>query len=96
MLKFWQKPAMMPLSEKMKLHLADERGLGNQAAVSLRMMEQKGRYSGRKVTYFRIFDPATTAAAGIEVRCYDDLNIRAILHSGHLESDGQIMMNRGS
>ena len=94
MWKFWQKPAAAPLSEKVQRHLVKERGLSDEAAASLRMMEQHGRYSGRKVTYFRVFDPAAVQAAGVDLRRFGDLDTgREVLHSGHVESDGQIVLS---
>lgn len=96
MWKFWHKPAPTTLSEKVRLHLTRERGVTAEAAASLRMMEQQGRYSGRKVTYFRVFDPATARAAGIDVQCFDDIATGGVLHSGHTESDGQIVLSRST
>lgn len=96
MWKFWQKPAPMPLSEKVRLHLTRERGVTAEAAAPLRMMEQHGRYSGRKVTYFRVFDPTIARAAGIDVQCFEDIETGGMLHSGHTESDGQVVLSRST
>lgn len=93
MWKFWQKPSAMPLSDNMTLYLEKERGLNQQSATSLRVLEQRGRYSGRKVNFFRVFDPATANAAGIEVSLFDNLDVRRVLYSGHTESDGQIVLD---
>lgn len=93
MWKFWQRPTSMPLSDSMTLYLGKERGLNQQNAASLRVLEQHGRYSGRKVNFFRVFDPATGNAGGIEVRLFDNLDVRRVLYSGHTESDGQIVLD---
>jgi hypothetical protein len=63
---------------------------------SLRMVESKGRYSDRKVTYFRVFDPAATAQRMIEVRRYLDLDAYPdlVLESGHVENDGKVVVTR--
>lgn len=96
MWKFWQKEqaTSMPVSEKLRLHLATERGLSSAAVASLRMIEQRGRYSGRKVTYFRIFDPIAVKAAGADAPPFDDLHFAGLHHTGHTESDGQIILNQ--
>ncbi|MBI4300507.1 MAG: hypothetical protein HY677_05165 [Chloroflexi bacterium] len=93
MWNFGQKAGPMVLSEKLALHLARERGLSRDAAAALRMVQEHGHYVGRSVTYFRIFDPAATKAAGIELRGYKDLDARTIIHAGHIESDGQVVLN---
>lgn len=93
MWKFWQKPAAMPLSDTMTLYLGKERGLNQQNAASLRVLEQRGRYSGRMVNFFRVFDPATGNVGGLEVRLFDNLDVRRVLYSGHTENDGQIVLD---
>jgi hypothetical protein len=58
------------------------------------MLEERGQYSGRPVTYFRVFDPTNAKWAGVALRHYDSLDVRRILHSGHVERDGRIVLNR--
>jgi len=89
---FKQKPAAVALSRKLTLHLGKECGLSGEAAAALRMMEEHGHYVGRKVTFFRVFDPATAEAAGISLRCFRDLDACAVAHHGHIESDGEIVL----
>lgn len=91
---FKEKPASSAISQKLALALALERGLTGEAAASLRMMEQRGRYASRKVTFFRVFDPANVAVGGVNPRHFNDLNPRAMLYRGHIESDGQIVLNQ--
>jgi len=93
MWKFWQKPIAMPLSDSMTLYLGKERGLSQQNATPLRVLEQRGRYSGRKVNFFRVFDPATGNAGRPEVSLFDNLDVRRVLYSGHTENDGQIVLD---
>ena len=90
---FGQNSAPVALSKKVTLCLAKERGLTEQAAASLRMMEKRGHYVGRKVTFFRVFDPAVVAASGLSPRRFNDLDSGAFLHGGHVESDGHIVLN---
>lgn len=63
---------------------------------TLQMVESNGRYSDRKVTYFRVFDPASTAQRSVEVKRYTDLDAyqNLILQSGHVESDGKVVVTR--
>jgi len=89
---FKQKPAVVALSNKLAVHLGKECGLNGEAAAALRMMEEQGHYVGRKVTFFRVFDPTIAEAAGVKPRCFRDLDAYAVAHHGHIESDGQIIL----
>lgn len=92
----WQRRSpVTPLSRSVRAHLTAQRGLSEKDAGSLRMMEHHGQFSGRKVTYFRVFDPDAVQRAGIDVRHYGDLDAYRLLrlHAGHVESDGQIVLN---
>jgi hypothetical protein len=62
----------------------------------LRMVETGGRYSNRKVTYFRIFDPAVATQRAVEVQRYRDLDSSPslVLRSGHVEQDGRVVVSR--
>ena len=83
-----------PVPTGVKLLLTKERRLSDQDLIGLRKMRQRGKYVGRSVTFFRVFDPVTVKATGAEVRRFDDLDAQCILHTGHIESDGQIVLNR--
>jgi hypothetical protein len=63
---------------------------------ALQMVELKGRYSDRKVTYFRVFDAATLAQRSVQVKKYADLDAYQdlILQSGHVENDGKVVVTR--
>jgi len=89
---FKQKPVVVPLSKKLTLQLGKEYGLSNEAAGVLRMMEEHGNYVGRKVTFFRVFDPATVEAAGVHPHQFRDLDACMVPHRGHIENDGEIVL----
>jgi hypothetical protein len=58
------------------------------------VVERRGRYQHRSVTYIRIFEPAWARALGVEVRAFDDLDAHPslILKSGHIEQDGEVVI----
>jgi hypothetical protein len=63
----------------------------------LGVVESRGRYSGRKVTFIRVFDPNRAAGRSVDVftdHTYDDLNahLDLVLRSGHIEQDGTVMI----
>ena len=61
-----------------------------------RMVESGGRYSNRKVTYFRIFVPVLAAQQSVDVRVFKDLDQyeSLIVRSGHVEQDGMVVLTR--
>jgi len=93
---FANKLVVVPLSEKLQLSLTKERGLSPEPGARLRMVEERGNYAGRPVTYFRVFDPGNAKWGNSELRHFNDLDVRRILHSGHIERDGAIVLNRDS
>lgn len=62
---------------------------------ALTVLEQRGSYSGRRVTFFRAFNPARASAAAVRVRAFADLDAHQelILGSGHVERDGMVVLN---
>jgi hypothetical protein len=95
MWKFWQKlPLTIPLSDTVRLLLAKERGVSEASAATLRMIEERGHYSDRAVTYFRAFGPGTAARAGSEILRSNDLDKALILHAWHIEPAGAIVLNQ--
>jgi hypothetical protein len=56
----------------------------------LRVVESRGRYSGRKVLFIRCFDPVRAAESAVIVQRFRDLDAHPglVLWSGHVESDG--------
>ena len=67
---------------------------GIDPAAALGVVESRGSYSGRKVTYFRVFDPARAAERGVSVRAFRDLDAHRdlVLRAGHVEKDGTVVV----
>ena len=63
---------------------------------TLSVVQQHGSYSGRRVSYFRVFDPIRLAERGLHVRRFTDLDAHAdlILGSGHLEAGGSVVLSK--
>ena len=64
---------------------------------TLGVAESPGTSSGRKVTYFRVFDPQRAVARSVNVltrHAYEDLNahLDLVLRSGFIERDGTIVL----
>ena len=55
--------------------------------------KRDGRYAGRTVTYFQVFDPASAGGPGGDSRRLETLDAGSILHSGFIEDDGRIVLN---
>jgi hypothetical protein len=66
------------------------------SASMLRVVESRGQYSGRKVTYIRVFDPVLAGERSLDVKGYKDLDAQPdlVFRTGHIESDGAVMLNR--
>ena len=56
-------------------------------STALSVVESRGRYAGREVRYFRVFDPARTSTRGLTIRSYQDLSAHPslLLRTGHVE-----------
>ena len=97
MFDFFRRPASRPLSEPIQRALLKD-GLTQTTTdpSTLRMVESTGRYSDRKVTYFRVFVPDLAAQQSVEVRQFNDLDHSQglILRSGHVEKDGTVVLTR--
>lgn len=97
MFGLFRRPAPRPLS--VAIRGAIERDCAN-APVNdlsqLRMVELRGRYSDRNVTYFRVFDPTSVAERSMETQRYQDFDVLPglILRSGHIEYDGVVVLTR--
>jgi hypothetical protein len=91
--KFWQKPGVGPVSTKVRVLLAKDRGVSEDSVAKLRMIEEQGQYDRRSVTFFRVFDPEVVGRANVTPRRYSDLDDSLILHAGHIERDGSIVLN---
>jgi hypothetical protein len=97
MFDFLRRSAPRPPSTALS-HAIESDGLPSWigSASMLRVVESNGRYSGRKVTYIRVFDPVLAAERSLEVKAYKDLDTQPelILRTGHIEADGVVMLNR--
>jgi hypothetical protein len=91
---FWQKPTTGPLSAALTASLIKEPGASVDGTAALSMIEERGSYAGRSVTWFRVFDPAAALAAGVAVRSFHDLDGLSGVRTGHTERDGAIVLNR--
>jgi len=70
--------------------------MGIRSASMLRVVQSRGRYSDRKVTYIRVFDPAHAGERHLTVRDFSDLDAypALILKAGHIEADGIVVITR--
>src|SRR5688572_1114603 len=64
--------------------------------AALGVVETSGKYSGRPVTFFRVFDPKRAAARAVDVftsYTYQDLNahLDLVLRAGFIERDGTVV-----
>ena len=68
----------------------------NDPVTTFRVVERQEKYSGRKVTQVRIFDPSQATARGVTVGAYDDLDWHPdlILWTGRVEQDGTVNITR--
>ncbi len=64
--------------------------------ATLSVVEQRGTYSGRRVSYFRVFDPIRVTERGLQIHRFTDLDRHPnlVLGSGHLESDGSVVLSK--
>lgn len=63
----------------------------------LGVVESPGTYAGRKVSYFRVFDPQRAADRTVDVfsaNTYQDLNahLDLVLRAGFIERDGTVVI----
>ena len=64
---------------------------------SLGTVASRGNYSGREVTFFRLFDPKRAAGRAVDVftdYAYQDLNahLDLVLRAGFIEQDGTVVL----
>jgi hypothetical protein len=93
MWRFWPKAGPTLLTEPVRRELAKERGVSVERAGGLRMLTERGTYVDQAVTYFLVFNPTPVVGTSAEPRRYADLDPRLILHSGHIERDGAVVLN---
>jgi hypothetical protein len=63
---------------------------------TLVVLHHNGSYSGRRVNYFRVFDPVRTAERSVKVKEFADLDSHPelVLGSGHVEQNGAVVLTR--
>ncbi len=97
MFDFFRRPGSRPLSDAISTAMTrDGQTTGGADFSNLQMVESSGRYSDRKVTYFRVFDPASAAQRSMDIKRYKDFDVfqGLIVRSGHVEQDGTVVMTR--
>ena len=64
--------------------------------ATLSVVHQNGSYSGRRVSYFRVFDPLRIAERSVKVQEFADLDgyPELVIGSGHVEKDGAVVLTR--
>ena len=65
-------------------------------AATLTVLQQRGSYSGRKVSYFRVFDPLRVSDRPFKVNEFGDLDAHPelVVGSGHVEQNGAVVLTR--
>lgn len=63
---------------------------------SLSVLTHNGSYSGRKVSYFRVFDPLRVTERSLKVQDFADLDTHPelVIASGHVEHNGAVVLTR--
>ena len=95
MFGFLRRSGPRPLTDAIR-HAIEKDGTTPANPSQLRMVEVGGRYSGRKVTYFRVFDPGNAAQQTLDIRRYKDFDVfpALVLRSGHVEQDGTVVLTK--
>ena len=97
MFDFLRNPGMRPLSAALRQALAADSLPAGLHVAQLGVVESRGRYAGRSVTYIRVFDPASAARRSVDVssrHAYKDLNahLDLVLRAGFIEKDGTVVL----
>jgi hypothetical protein len=96
MFDFLRKPGMRRPSAAIRCALEAD-GLPPGEIASLGVVESPGLYAGRKVSYFRVFDPQRAADRAVDVfstNTYRDLSahLDLVLRAGFIEHDGKVVV----
>lgn len=89
--QFWQKAGPLELSDQVKQALKSQFTLGDQNMDDWRFLAKKGRFSGRRAEFIRIYDPALMKNGSGPQPAYDDFiednaNRAALLFEGRIET----------
>jgi hypothetical protein len=92
MFAFLRRSPPPALTEAIR-HAIEKDGMAPTNPSRLRMVEVGGRYSDRRVTYFRVFDPSNAAQQTLDIRRYTDFDVfpGLVLRSGHVEREGTVV-----
>jgi hypothetical protein len=62
--------------------------------AALTVVQRHGSYSGRRVNFFRAFNPTHATAGAIRIRAFADLDthLELVLGSGHVEHEGMVVL----
>ena len=97
MFRFFRRPAPRPLTDAIRRAIEEDGMPAPVVNLSLLwMVESKGRFSDRTVTYFHVFDSTSPVQRSLDIRRYQDFDVFSglILRSGHVERDGTVVLNR--
>jgi hypothetical protein len=97
MFDFLRKPGIRSPSAAIRRALEAD-GVPPADIAELTVAESPGVYAGRKVTYFRVFDPQRAADANVDVSTedpYQDLgaHLDLVPREGFIEHDGTVVMS---
>jgi hypothetical protein len=90
---FRKSPPQQPSSAIVRAMTSDGLPAGLDPA-RLSVLQQRGSYSGRKVSYFRVFDPVRASERSYKVIDFGDLDAHPelVLGSGHVEQNGAVVL----
>ncbi len=97
MFKFFRKSTPTHPTSELSRAMLDAGRAQDSDVGALYVLERRGTYSDRKVTYFRVFDADEVASRAVTAATYSDLDTHPELvrANGHVEADGKIVLNRG-
>jgi hypothetical protein len=93
MFGFPRGSASRPRSTGLRQALARDGLAPGVDAATIGVVETRGQYAGRRVTYFRVFDQTRAATQAVSVRAVADLDAHPdlVLRAGHVEQNGALV-----
>jgi hypothetical protein len=97
MFDFLRNPGMRSPSAALRAALVADSLPAGVDAAALGVVESRGSWAGRSVTYIRVFDPASAARRSVDLfsrHAYKDLNahLDLLLRAGFVEKDGTVVL----
>lgn len=85
----FRRSGARPLPLELREAIGSRHGFDEAACAEFRVVEKRGHFAGRSVTYFRIFSNRLIESLGHEVSRYEDLDKvpESVLFEGHEEND---------